>query len=385
MEITEKEKEEINKLSEHKFLGMTILNVEQNKNINVIEKRYIYSIIKLLNKKEIDRERFRNLLSKGNLDSYPSLRSLSWKFLLDYINNKTDEWENYLDNKRNYYNNEKEKHIKKISHIKFKTHPLDIQSNSNYSGYLKDNHLTEIIDKDIKRTRTDEIFFSKKVNSKNKETHYDIIKRILFFYAKLHPDIGYVQGFNEILATIYYCYSKDKNLYFKEGIEADSFYCLEKLINLFPEIYIASKDYDENGIRRKINYIKFILYVIDYEMFSNLRENKIDIYMFLFRWFSLFFSQEFSLESTMKIWDYLFCQNNIEQYLNILCLSALRIKRKLLCSKQISDIMMALQDFNDNDVNAILDQVDEISVEIENKNSRLTKENFYEFLKIHCK
>ena len=57
MEITEKEKEEINKLSEHKFLGMIILNVEQNKNINVIEKRYIYSIIKLLNKKEIDRER----------------------------------------------------------------------------------------------------------------------------------------------------------------------------------------------------------------------------------------------------------------------------------------------------------------------------------------
>ncbi len=85
MEITEKEKEEINKLSEHKFLGMIILNVEQNKNINVIEKRYIYSIIKLLNKKEIDRERFRNLLSKGNLDSYPSLRSLSWKFLLGYI------------------------------------------------------------------------------------------------------------------------------------------------------------------------------------------------------------------------------------------------------------------------------------------------------------
>ncbi len=307
MEITEKEKEEINKLSEHKFLGMIILNVEQNKNINVIEKRYIYSIIKLLNKKEIDRERFRNLLSKGNLDSYPSLRSLSWKFLLGYINNKPDEWENYLDNKRNYYNNEKEKHIKKISHIKFKTHPLDIQSNSNYSGYLKDNHLTEIIDKDIKRTRTDEIFFSKKVNSKNKETHYDIIKRILFFYAKLHPEIGYVQGFNEILAIIYYAFSKDTNLYFIEGIEADSYHCFEILVNIFPNIYIASKDYDENGIRRKIYYIKFILFTIDYEMFSNLRENKVDIYVFLFRWFSLFFSQEFSIESTMKIWDYLFC------------------------------------------------------------------------------
>ena len=39
MEITEQEKEEINKLNKHKFLGMIILNVEKNKNIIVIEKR----------------------------------------------------------------------------------------------------------------------------------------------------------------------------------------------------------------------------------------------------------------------------------------------------------------------------------------------------------
>ena len=106
--------------------------------------------------------------------------------------------------------------------------------------------------------------------------------------------------------------------------------------------------------------------------------------MFLFRWFSLFFSQEFSIESTMKIWDFLFCQNNIEQYLNVLCLSALRIKRKELCSKQISDIMMALQDFNDNDVDSILDEVDEINAEIENKNARITKKKFLDFLKEYC-
>ena len=383
MEISEQENEEINQLKEHKFLGLIVTDIELNKNINILEKRFLYNILKLLNQKEINKENFKTLLIKGNLDSYPNLRSLSWKFLLGYINNKPYEWENYLDNKRNFYNNEKEKHIKKISHIKFKNHPLDIQSNSNYSRFLKDNQLIEIIDKDIKRTRTDVNFFSKKVNSQKKETHYDIIKRILFFYAKLHPEIGYVQGFNEILAIIYYCFSKDKNLYFQEGIEADSYFCFEILINIFPNIYIASKDYDEDGIRRKIHYIKFILFVIDYEMFSNLRENKVDVYVFLFRWFSLFFSQEFSIESTMKIWDYLFCQNDIEKYLIILCLSALRVKRKLLCSKHLSDIMMALQDFNDNDVNAILDQVDEISVEIENKNSRLTKENFYEFLKVH--
>ena len=114
MEITEQENEEIHKLIEHKFLGIIILNIEEKKNINFIEKRYIYSVIKLLDNKEIERESFRNLLSKGNLDSYPNLRSLSWKFLLGYINNKPEEWENYLDNRRNFYNNEKKNILKKF-------------------------------------------------------------------------------------------------------------------------------------------------------------------------------------------------------------------------------------------------------------------------------
>ena len=46
--------------------------------------------------------------------------------------------------------------------------------------------------------------------------------------------------------------------------------------------------------------------------------------------------------------------------------------------------MMALQEFNDNDVESILDQVDEINAEIENKNERITKEKFLEFLKEYC-
>ena len=52
MEITEQENEEIHKLIEHKFLGIIILNIEEKKNINFIEKRYIYSVIKLLDNKQ---------------------------------------------------------------------------------------------------------------------------------------------------------------------------------------------------------------------------------------------------------------------------------------------------------------------------------------------
>lgn len=36
------------------------------------------------------------------------------------------------------------------------------------------------------------------------ETHHDVIQRILFIYAKLHPAVRYIQGMNELLAPIYY-------------------------------------------------------------------------------------------------------------------------------------------------------------------------------------
>lgn len=38
------------------------------------------------------------------------------------------------------------------------------------------------------------------------ETHADVMRRILFIYAKLNPGLMYTQGMNEVLAVIYYCF-----------------------------------------------------------------------------------------------------------------------------------------------------------------------------------
>ena len=37
-----------------------------------------------------------------------------------------------------------------------------------------------------------------------------VIARILFIYAKLNPGQGYVQGMNELIGPIYYCFANDK-------------------------------------------------------------------------------------------------------------------------------------------------------------------------------
>jgi hypothetical protein len=55
--------------------------------------------------------------------------------------------------------------------------------------------------------------------SKNSETNSQIMNRILFIYAKIHQEVCYVQGMNDLLAPIYYCFSKDNNPENKNFVE----------------------------------------------------------------------------------------------------------------------------------------------------------------------
>jgi hypothetical protein len=48
-----------------------------------------------------------------------------------------------------------------------------------------------------------------KVNSSPGESHWEVVERILFIYAKLNPGQGYVQGMNEIIGPIYYTLASD--------------------------------------------------------------------------------------------------------------------------------------------------------------------------------
>lgn len=40
-----------------------------------------------------------------------------------------------------------------------------------------------------------------------------MMARILFIYAKLNPGLKYVQGMNEILAPLFYVFSKSETVY----------------------------------------------------------------------------------------------------------------------------------------------------------------------------
>ena len=355
---------EIEDLKDHKFLGVVIM--KSTSIVNSI-KKLILNALKVLNTDTIDKSLLKKHIDTGILELQPSLRSLCWKVLLGYLPPKTVDWENYIDEKRNEYNEMKNKFTAHLNEQlkKRNDHPLNNTSNSIWQGYFKNNQLYETIEKDLKRTRNDETFFKEKSKTNPHETNLDVLKRILFIFAKKYPDICYVQGLNEILATIFYCFSIDQNPYFNLEVEADSFYCFELLVTKEGDIYISDKDYSETGLQTRLNYVKFILKTIDYELYSALNEAKVDVALVAFRWYSLFFSQEFSIKGTMRLWDYLLSHDDIFHFLNVLCICALKAKRKQLLSHDFSEVMTALQEFSDSDLSPMIAKIKEIDGEIE--------------------
>ena len=115
-----------------------------------------------------------------------------------------------------------------------------------YLEECTDRNLLELINKDINRTHINMNFFNSMVNKNSiiseeeqykmyidkynciynnyknvytkcrdknnifeNESHCDVIERILYIYSKLNKEVGYVQGMNEIIAPIYYCFCID--------------------------------------------------------------------------------------------------------------------------------------------------------------------------------
>lgn len=377
-------KKDIENLKDHKFFSGIIMKSESIENIEI--KNNIYSMVKRINKKEIKIQDICELIPSGALSHQKSLRSLVWKICLKYLSSNIEDWESYLERKREEYQDIKDKYLTTSKNLKKKFSPsIDILSDNKMSYFFKDNKVLELIEKDMKRTYPNISFFQEKSKNNKKENNCDVLKRLLFIYAKKYPEISYVQGLNLIISNIFYAFSKDENPFFNLYAEEDTFFCFELLLNNFKDIYNQEKDRSEKGIKSIINYIKYLLFMINRELFLNLNNMKIDIYMFLFKWYTVFFSQEFDLEITLNLWDDFICNENKEEYLIHLCLASILIKKEKLLSRDMGTILNALQNFEPSDVNLILSIVPKIKENLINHALNFNPQGFNEFVHTYCK
>ena len=358
--------------------------------------------IQALQMPEINIQVIQSLSFHGIPDEIKGLRSLGWRLLLNYLPTKDrSKWAGILEqNLQNYeffikdflvYKNKENLNVKpskdssKVDFITVKDHPLSKSKESDWNILFKDLELWDEIEKDTKRTRSEISFFLDKTdppstypilsryvkkdprftskteqfykvanNEEKPEVQHDVMTRILYLYAKLNPGVRYVQGMNEILAPIYYCFSHDGNPFFKKYIESDSFFCFSILMGDIKDGFIRSLDNSSAGIKARIQSFHETFQKVEPELWQHFEDQAVNPQFYSLRWLMLLLTQEFQISDVLRLWDSLLSHPNKMVYLNFLCAAiAINSKEKLL-TEEFSGIMETLQNTDGYDLNKFL-------------------------------
>ena len=269
-----------------------------------------------------------------------------------------------------------------------------------------DRNLLEMIDKDINRTRMNLNFFTSLVNKNSKisdedldkilnhkknctyqdyrlvytkgrdknnffenETHSDVIERIIYIYCKLNKQVGYVQGMNELIAPIYYCFSID-NTVSLENVEADTFWCFTFLMKDVKKIFLKESDNSEGGILDRVFTLDLIVSHLQKDIYKILSKNNVNIFHFAFSWINIFFCQEFIMPDIIRLWDIIFSEQDRFSFVYFFSMAILQIKLKKIEKKEFSTIISELRNLEKENI----EQIISLAIQLKNKYEKKVKE-----------
>ena len=201
------------------------------------------------------------------------------------------------------------------------------------------------------------------------ETHSDVLERILYIYAKLNKDVGYVQGMNEILAPIYYCYSLDDTCD-RENIESDTFWSFSFLMDDIKKSFQQKNDQLKGGIFDKLILFSLMISKIDKEIFNKLQKNS---FHFAFKWINLFFSHQMKMPDLLRLWDIIFSEENRYYFVYLFSLAILKFHKNKILNQNLYETIEDLQNLQIENVEEII----RIAFDIKNNYSKDINEIIY--------
>ena len=319
-------------------------------------KEILNKIGDFIGKNRITNDILEKIIENGIPNEILSLRPLIWKALIGYLPiSDLSKWKEKIIKNSKRYNQLKKETL------------LNYNNNENLSNEEKE--LLEQIDKDLPRTRGDVNFFKLYSKKNKKEKNYDIMRRILFIFAKQHPELNYVQGMNEIIAVIYYIFENDDNPFMINYIESDSYYTFEILLEEIKQVFMMDNiNYSQLFISQQIKFIKKLLEKLDLELLNHFENEEIILDSFLIRWLLVLFAQEFHLDTTINFWDRMFTQKNKINFLCYVSAALLINNRDLLIKMDSMEIMTFSQSFGEKfkgkEISEIVKKAIEIKLQI---------------------
>ena len=140
------------------------------------------------------------------------------------------------------------------------------------------------------------------------------LERILYVWAIRHPASGYVQGINDLVTPFWQVflgsYITDSDVEFGmdpgqlprpvlDAVEADSFWCLTKLLDGIQDNYIHAQP----GIQRQVASLRDLTTRIDSGLAKHLEKESVEFIQFSFRWINCLLMRELSLKNITRMWD----------------------------------------------------------------------------------
>ena len=332
------------------------------------EKLKVECLSDFIKKNKFDNKILKQIIKNGIPNELPCLRAMLWKSLVGYLPiGDLSQWKKTTC-----------EHFQKYRLLKkeFRDFPNNIIDES-------DQKLLVQINKDLPRTRPEVSFFKEKSKISKNETNYDVLRRILYFYAKKHKDVGYVQGMNEIVAIIYYIYTLDENPYIKNFVESDTYYSFELLIEeIKPIFFMSNINYSQLFISLQIKQINDILLNAEPDLLKYFEKKDLKLDIFLMRWLLVLFAQEFSLQTSISFWDRLFTQKNKMRFVCFISSAILIINKNKLMKMEMEEIIFWAQQLgsviNDNNIDKIVETAFEIKAKC-NKKTKKQGFNLFNF------
>ncbi|KAK9900627.1 RabGAP/TBC [Cystobasidium minutum MCA 4210] len=181
------------------------------------------------------------------------------------------------------------------------------------------------------------------------------LEKILYVWAIRHPASGYVQGIND-LATPFYqvflssyidCDPEDYDISALPpeallALEADTFWCLSKLLDGIQDNYIFAQP----GIHRQVARCQELCARVDAPLAKHLESEGVSFLQFSFRWFHLLFLRVLPVNSVIRMWDTYMSEGSdaFANFHTYVCLAFLLRWSEKLRSMDFQAIMLFLQE-----------------------------------------
>ncbi|GAB0134857.1 hypothetical protein EsDP_00003211 [Epichloe bromicola] len=266
------------------------------------------------------------------------VRAMTWQLLLSYLPTNSERRVATLERKRKEYTDGVRQAFERVG--------ANVTSPGRARGL--DEAVWHQISIDVPRTNPHIELYSYEATQRS-------LERILYVWAVRHPASGYVQGINDLVTPFFQVflglYITDANIEtgmdpgqlpksVLDAVEADSFWCLTKLLDGIQDHYIVAQP----GIQRQVGALRDLTARIDSALSKHLEQEGVEFIQFSFRWMNCLLMREISVKNIIRMWDtYLAEEQGFSEFHLYVCAALLVKWSDKLTKMDFQEVMMFLQ------------------------------------------